>query len=337
MSKGNLFLGMARGSVGDVTFTRIDGEQVARARNRAPKNPKTALQLLQRVVMKTISQAYSLMQEITDHSFQGFPEGTPNQSQFVKRNVAVLRELLADEINSGDSLVIMSSQKTNFANAYSSLPVMNPYVVSEGSIPALTAGVDAGKAFLLYNTARGTIPTYQELVDNLGLMRGDQLTFLCLSTNDDTENADGYGEFNGFEFARVILEPANGDMTVPFMVQGGSDVYSINEPNPRNEGNFVFAPYIVADGSDTQHKGVKFRPRSMREYVYFTNSIAACTVIASRLVGNIWTRSTQRLVLGGYGTGQLHDYNSFFLGDSIMSFLSSADSSLYLNQAESFK
>ena len=41
MAKGNMLMGYSRGSVGDVTFARIKGQQIARARNRNPKNPKT--------------------------------------------------------------------------------------------------------------------------------------------------------------------------------------------------------------------------------------------------------------------------------------------------------
>lgn len=48
MAKGNALLGYARGSVGDVTFSRVKGQQVSKARNRKPANPKTKRQMLQR-------------------------------------------------------------------------------------------------------------------------------------------------------------------------------------------------------------------------------------------------------------------------------------------------
>lgn len=48
MSKGNLFLGYARGSVGDVVMSRVKGQQVAKARNRKPANPKSKKQMTQR-------------------------------------------------------------------------------------------------------------------------------------------------------------------------------------------------------------------------------------------------------------------------------------------------
>lgn len=48
MAKGNALLGYARGSVGDVTFSRVKGQQVSKARNRKPANPKTKKQMKQR-------------------------------------------------------------------------------------------------------------------------------------------------------------------------------------------------------------------------------------------------------------------------------------------------
>ena len=35
-----------------------------------PKNPKTTKQMIQRILMNTIMQAYSAMKEICDHSFE---------------------------------------------------------------------------------------------------------------------------------------------------------------------------------------------------------------------------------------------------------------------------
>lgn len=52
MAKGNMLLGMSRGSVGDVTFYRSGGSQRARARNRKPANPMTVRQQTQREVRK---------------------------------------------------------------------------------------------------------------------------------------------------------------------------------------------------------------------------------------------------------------------------------------------
>lgn len=334
MAKGNIFLGFGRGKVGDVVFSRQYGEQVTRARNRSPKNPQTALQLLQRVVMKTISGAYSLMQDITDHSFQGEQEGTPNQSRFIQRNVALLRAALAEEINAGDMQTITSSIKANFSVKGSNLPEMNPYQVSEGTLlPAQT--VFAGGLFGLKVPGISSItdaPTYQQVVDGLGLQRGDQLTFLVLSTND-TEGAgtEVTSTFNGFKYARVILDPADGNMQGTFLSTG-----AVSSPNERNEGDITFQ-WANVDGVGVV---LQFSVPTIATASGTASTAAAAATIISRQAGNIWQRSTQQLVIRPSAlavTGHLeYDAETHYLGDAVLSFLRDSASSLYLNQAESF-
>lgn len=58
MAKGNMMLGYSRGSVGDVTFSRLKGQQIAKARNRNPNNPKTKTQMLQRSLFVSATKFY---------------------------------------------------------------------------------------------------------------------------------------------------------------------------------------------------------------------------------------------------------------------------------------
>lgn len=326
MAKGNLLLGFARGKLGDVVFYRQNGAQISRPRNSHPKNPQTALQLLQRVVMKTNAQAFSLLQDICNHSFQGLSGVTPNQSRFARLNVANLRSYLAAEINSGDPSVIAASVKTNFASKDSSLAQLNPYIISEGTIAPLSYAMDGGELQLYIGAAGTSLPsTYQQIVDALGLSRGDQLTFIGL-TVDDTKST---GVFNSIKYARVILEPASGDMSTHFLGVRGS----INDPNPRNEGTI----YIGIEG-DTERSWISVDFPSTERDTGYANTMAAGAVIASRLSGSIWQRSTQQLALrpaSGSGTFQ-HEQQVNTLGDAVMSFVSEDNSTLYLNQAENF-
>lgn len=48
MAKGNMLLGYSRGSVGSMVFSRVKGQQITKARNSSPANPKTKKQMLQR-------------------------------------------------------------------------------------------------------------------------------------------------------------------------------------------------------------------------------------------------------------------------------------------------
>lgn len=344
MAKGNLFLGYAAGKVGDVVFSRMDGEQVARARNRSPKNPRTALQLLQRVVMKTNSAAYSLMREICDHSFQGLQQGTPNQSRFSMLNVAMLRNRLAEVINSGDAADILNSTEANFASKSSTLAPINAYRISEGTIPSLAvtpsvSGSGASARWLLglpfnYSFGEGegfSTLTYAQLVEGLGLQQGDQITLISLTT-DDTDGAADAGFFNGFDVQRIILEPASGNMDTTFVVVGDAG-YVINDPNPRT----TFAGVVSGTAADTGLL-LTFAVPTLTYERGSDRSVCASAVIVSRLVGSVWQRSREVLTLRPAGTetaGALqYDYNVNLLGDAVRSYMTEANSTLYLNQAQ---
>lgn len=133
MSKGNLFQGMARGSVGDVTFSRLNGKQIARVRNRNPRNPKTNPQLYGRAIMATVMRAYSAGREIFDHSFEGVAVGAASQNRFLSLNNRALREYLAADINNS---VLVNKSVNTFVGPKVQSPVPSRYVISEGSLDA---------------------------------------------------------------------------------------------------------------------------------------------------------------------------------------------------------
>lgn len=92
---------MARGKVGDVVLSRLDGQQVSRVRNRNPKNPKTLKQCVQRAIAANIQRLYSLGYDILDHSFEGKEVGRGNQRAFAKKNMSILRNLVVADLNAG--------------------------------------------------------------------------------------------------------------------------------------------------------------------------------------------------------------------------------------------
>lgn len=270
--------------------------------------------------------AYALMQEICNHSFQGLSEGTACQARFNKLNIQRFREQLVNEINSGDADVIITSAESNFSYNGASLVEMNPYRISEGSltsIPVVWGASLASPAFIINKNIGKANPTYNDILVAFGLMSGDQLTFLGLSCDDTQEG----GQFNGFEFARVILEPASGNLSSVFISSG-----TINDANEKNRGDFVFA--IVEAGGAYY---LSFRPREFSADAAVRNAVAAGAVILSRNSGSVWQRSSQSLVLRPDTTsvnGHLDaDHGIDYLGDAIQSFMTDTSSLLYLNQA----
>lgn len=329
MAKGNLFLGFGRGKVGDVVFSRADGEQITRARNRAPRNPQTPLQLLQRVVLKTSSAAFSLMQDICNHSFQGAEGVTYNQARFNQANVKKFREQLATEINSGDPDVILTSSETNFSPKGAQGACINPYVISEGKLPAIVGEFDGdeetpSKCVCVFSGITG-IPftlTYAQLVDKLGLQRGDQLTAVILTCDDTLDGSSAM--FNGFHYGRFVLEPDDGDMT-----------HTISDSTHWNAKTSNWSWTSI--GESSKLGGI---PLSAAEMMAngATFSVAAYGVIVSRLVGATWSRSDAKLTVRPWTVGTTwhlaQDHGDALLSDALLSFMSDDGSLLYLNQAE---
>jgi len=206
MAKGNVLLGMGRGKLGDIVLTRIDGQQIARPRNRQPKNPRTNKQLYQRAVMATVMQAYSAGIKIFDHSFEGKSVGAANQRYFMKINAKKLRAQIAADID-GD--VAVASQLGRVVAPGVSSPVPTCLQVSEGS---------------LVDTLFGSISIPNSLEDEtvaqycarLGLVAGDLFTFVAFAIpenastlftllSDSTFHSKQFA--CGFYYARYKVKP----------------------------------------------------------------------------------------------------------------------------------
>lgn len=213
MAKGNMFQGQARGSVGDVTFYRMDGKQISRVRNRYPHNPKTNAQLYQRAIIATAMRAYSAGKEIFDHSFEGKKVGMGNMREFLRLNSAAIRQALKYDVDvepTGHLSAIVNAPKTN-------TPVPNQYIVSSGSLqnnfiqwqdPSAAGGI------LVIKTPEALDgESVAEYAARVGLKQGDIYTFVGFTINKSktvfsTTNgigAGGYQEYSSFFFVRLIV------------------------------------------------------------------------------------------------------------------------------------
>lgn len=295
MSKGNLFMGNASGKLADVVLYRNAGAQVARLRVRNPKNPRTEAQIIQRIVQGTVAKAYSVMQFICNHAFEGKASKTENQSAFMKANVAKLREYIAASPSSYRNLSAFNSRDVLD-------PLPNPYIIAQGQLPEIPIGITAsGYEFLSLNL--GETPTYQDVANGLGLQKGDQITIVGIRGGAEQT------KMVGMRVARIILEPSSGDMTAAFL-----SGRSINLPNPKNEGDL---------GAIAIEDGVLMIAADPAGEV---DDLICGAVIASRYQDGKWLRSNA--VLNNRATMA----NS--LGTAIDSWMPSHSSDKYLNQAE---
>lgn len=120
MAKGNMLLGMSRGSVGDVTFYRSGGSQRARARNRKPANPMTVRQQTQRA---KFANAVKFHKQVTSNFFRfAYEDKKVNESDynaFMRHNVG----------NSG----YIGAQASKIAN----WPALGMWEITNGSFPSI--------------------------------------------------------------------------------------------------------------------------------------------------------------------------------------------------------
>lgn len=339
MATGNLFLGDASRSVGDVTMYVRNGKQVSRVRRRTVSNPRSGLQLAQRCVLKTVSTAYSILAPICCQSFQGKQSRSMNQARFQKLNLDMLRAKAAAAVD-GEGMTeagIYDNTTGNFVGKQTLGAVVNPYIISEGSLHFNGFSVDESNSLAAATYIAIADITYQQFINAIGAQPGDQLTF-CVLFTDMTEVGVGSfdypnaGLITDFQYARIVLAPGSGDLGVKMFSSAGAGKFLINDPNPRNEGSLSFA---VTGDPQKNIVLASINGRTWEAALGESNVVAAAAVILSRQTNSGWQYSHADLELLYYdldGDGSGLDLQ-FPLNAAVASFEASQDSSKYLDQA----
>ena len=284
-----MLLGKARGSVGDLTFSVLNSEQITRAKAKSVKNPRTDAQMIQRVLMSTTVHAYSGMQEIVDHSFQGVPYQGRSMNRFNQLNVKNLRALYA-QIAGGDTGVPVAFN----ANGNKRISLA-PWIMSTGSLPTVGLKIDSeagadwpvainnSQTVGIYTVDFGvaidatfeSAPSYADLIAYFGLQAGDQLTLTALTRLISDSEAGC-----NFKYGRFILQPNDGDLS-----------HLLTDATVANEKN----------------QGISFSYAGGTLYINFADLIEAAEnnrtffmeacIITSRLENNAWKRSNSQMVM----------------------------------------
>lgn len=183
MATGNLFLGTARRSVGDVTFYVYRGQQRSRARRRVVANPRTVGQLIQRAVMGNVSHLYSVGKALFDHAFEGRSSGQDNQLRFNRVNQARLKGLLVSDWDALQAGTISSYDDYKGRIGVRGMPGAAPFIglqVSEGSYEQSFWRYDA-EEFVFYSPTPSPNQTVKQYAATNGLLPGDIYTYLVFA------------------------------------------------------------------------------------------------------------------------------------------------------------
>lgn len=168
-----MFLGYARGSVGDVTFARSKGQQVARARNRQPNNPRTAAQMTQRSIFADAVKFYSRgVQNLYTFAFEDKRAKESDYNAFMRHNAKNGIYMTKDMIDS------------------SAYPAIGKWIMSFGSLAELKNSIasnllvaDTGVSATAVSslTTVGTLSA--ALLANSNYMAGDIITFVIINSD----------------------------------------------------------------------------------------------------------------------------------------------------------
>lgn len=121
MAKGNMILGYLRGAIGDIVFWRAKGQQMSRARNRAPANPRTELQIDVRARWAMLSKFVSIMEpRFLRGAFEGKKVSESDYNVFMRENYSRAQML----------------SKTASQNAAYPAPG-GAWIMSKGSLPVV--------------------------------------------------------------------------------------------------------------------------------------------------------------------------------------------------------
>ena len=173
MAKGNLLLGTAKNSVGDVVMYRREGAQITRVRVRNVKNPKTNAQSFQRAIMAPIAKFYSPLSVVLERSFEGLSKAK-SHNKFNQVNAGLARK-----------------NKWALPKGTGFFPL--PYQLSQGTVPSVLVTTTSGDLVYIINIAHSgeTLTTVGQLSADFvaaGYKEGDVVTIIAISGNNATSN-----------------------------------------------------------------------------------------------------------------------------------------------------
>lgn len=190
--------GMLRGKRGGNVYYRANGQQISRARNFSPANPKTEKQRIQRMIMATTMQAYSFMKEICDHSFENIKYRQDSMSYFLRINASRLRATAG-----------AARDRTAFVAKGLQALVPNEWAISRGSLLAVPFGTAVADTDYAFQIGDGTFTdllpgeiSTENFMTLTNSSPGDMLTFLFIVPT----GSDLYTEINGTQERNVLRE-----------------------------------------------------------------------------------------------------------------------------------
>lgn len=240
-----MLLGYARGSVGDVTFSRTKGQQVARARNRSPKVTNTTKTVINKSQLKTCIKFAKLMQNVgIPFHYNGKKTILSDYNEFVKKNKRrgyyMTAEMFTDPLISPLGNWIITDGKLSKFNV--------KYIANySGNKGAFMASKNVKNLSPLIDPSKGTYSELSKaLVRYFKCQQGDLIT-ACIWDSDDKPGTA----------TNPVIKGTDGDIFS--MYQFKVDIYRDDEDKDLYEDEWLFkyadgvlrfGPNFLSEGAD---------------------------------------------------------------------------------------
>lgn len=218
MAKSTGFFTLRSGSTKNFTFSRLDGKQITKERVSEVKNPRTELQMRQRMLLATIGAGYSFMKAIADHSYEGYTTGMACMRRFMSLNLDNFKA--ASEANAA---VALNAYKDKAVNPL-------PFILAQGSL-TFDFGLDDGNHIsVVTSDAAADLTTAEGVYAALGVQKGDLITFVYVHGTSHIESGVYSYTPDGFYIVRLTCDKS-GDVATPlkaFTIQSNRDDAVVN-------------------------------------------------------------------------------------------------------------
>lgn len=199
------WVGISRGKLGEGVYYHSGGKQRARARNRQPKNPRSAKQAVQRMVLASASKALAALRPLYNHSAEGVSVGQPSIQYWQKVLTDGFRAAAATALQSLGTAGTFTLSEFAIKGAplvtyYDGMPITHgrlgftSYEVSDGEL-LLRASADVVSRIR-------TQADYTAELAKIGLVPGDQLSLVWIAYDTDSPVASFDGVQNYASIAR---------------------------------------------------------------------------------------------------------------------------------------
>lgn len=283
------WVGRSHGKMGEGVYYHGFNKQLARARVRDPKNPKTLAQAFQRLSMRTAGKLAKQLNIIVGHSWENEPSWS-SRGKFMSAALksidrAVGQPLVFDGVKYAPFVDVNS----NWASLPRDLQIANGSlrtIVGEWSQVSVGGGLNQ-VGFDLCNMSDAFDGSAGVFFQMMGLPVGSQLTFVVAYARQQRGLVGSNVDFPGsvvFDICRINLRDTSVDGVMFEAVTGSEHVYKIAEGNvlmDKSTGNWRDLRFLFDEGN----------PRAI-VYVADMADVISMGIIGSCYQGGTWKRTT---------------------------------------------